>query len=48
MVKTDFTYDKVKAVMLKKGYDFSIAEGQLNMIGVISSNRAVDNWDDFF
>ena len=48
MVKTDFTYDKVKNIMLKKGYDFTIAEGQLNMIGVRGSSRAVDNWDDFF
>lgn len=48
MTKTDFTYDKVKAIMLKKGYNFTIAEGQLNMIGVRSSMRQVDNWDDFF
>jgi hypothetical protein len=48
MTKADFTYDKVKTVILKKGYGFTIAEGQLNMIGVRSSNRAVDNWDDFF
>lgn len=48
MIKQDFTYDKVKAIMLKKGYLFSIAEGSLNMIGVRSSNRMVDNWDDFF
>jgi hypothetical protein len=48
MIKTDFTYDKVKAVILKKGYPFTIAEGQLNMIGVRSCSRAVDNWDDFF
>jgi hypothetical protein len=48
MIKQDFTYDKVKAVMLRKGYNFSVAEGNLNMIGVRSSNRMVDNWDDFF
>ena len=48
MVKSNLTYDKVKAVMLAKKYPFSIAEGQLNMIGVRGSSRAVDNWDDFF
>ncbi len=48
MTKTDFTYDKVKAIMLKKGYSFTLAEGQLNMIGIRSSMRQVDNWDDFF
>ena len=48
MVKTDFTYDKVKSVITKKGYPFRVGEGELNMIGVRSSNRAVDTWDDFF
>ena len=48
MIKSDFTYDKVKAAILKKGYPFTVAEGQLNMIGVRSSNRAVDTFDDFF
>lgn len=48
MVKTDFTYDKVKNIMLKKGYSFLIGEEELNMIGVRSSNRSIDNWDDFF
>ena len=48
MTKADFTYDKVKALMAKKGYPFTIAEGQLNMVGVRSNIRQVDNWDDFF
>lgn len=48
MTKADFTYDKVKSIMLKKHYDFTMTEGQLNMIGVRSSNRSLDNWDDFF
>ncbi len=48
MIKTDFTYDKVKAIMLSKRYNFTVAEGQLNMIGVRSNIRQVDNWDDFF
>jgi hypothetical protein len=48
MTKADFTYDKVKALMLAKKYDFTTAEGQLNMIGVRSNIRQVDNWDDFF
>lgn len=48
MLATNFTYDKVKALMTKKGYPFKTGEKELNMIGVRSSNRAVDNWDDFF
>jgi len=48
MVKTDFTYDKVKSVITKKGYPFRIGEGEINMIAVRSNNRAVDTWDDFF
>jgi hypothetical protein len=48
MVKEHFTYDKVKTLMTKKGYPFKTGEKELNMIGVRSSNRAVDNWDDFF
>jgi hypothetical protein len=48
MIKTDFTYDKVKSVITKKGYPFRVGEGELNMIAVRSSNRAVDTWDDFF
>lgn len=48
MTKSDFTYDKVKALMLAKKYNFTTAESQLNMIGVRSNIRQVDNWDDFF
>lgn len=46
--KENFTYDKVKEVMLRLGYPFVEEEGKVNMIGVRSSNRSVDNWDDFF
>lgn len=48
MKKEDFTYGKVRDIMHSKGYDFTIAENQLNMIGVRSVNRVVNNWDDFF
>jgi len=48
MKKEDFTYDKVKNVLLKKGYVFQVSEGQLNMVGVRGGSRQVNNWDDFF
>jgi hypothetical protein len=48
MTKADFTYDKVKDIMTKKGYSFKTGNKELNMIGVRSNNRVVDNWDDFF
>lgn len=48
MTKQDFTYDKIKSLMIGKGYSFNTGEGQLNMVGVRSANRSVDNWDDFF
>jgi hypothetical protein len=48
MIKTDLTYDKVKNVIIKKGYSFRVGEGQINMIAIRSNNRAVDAWDDFF
>lgn len=48
MKKEDFTYAKVKAAVEKAGFKFFTGNMNLNMIGVRSSNRKVDNWDDFF
>lgn len=48
MRKEDFTYAKVKAVVEKAGFKFFTGNMNLNMIGVRSLNRKVDNWDDFF
>lgn len=48
MIKTNFSYDKIKSIIAKKGYSFRTGEKELNMIGIRSSNRVVDNWDDFF
>lgn len=48
MVKADLTYDKVKAAVEKAGFKFFTGEMNINMIGVRSKNRQVDNWDDFF
>lgn len=48
MVKSDFTYNKVKAAVEKAGFKFFTGEMNINMIGVRSKNRQVDNWDDFF
>lgn len=48
MRKEDLTYDKVKAAVTKAGFKFFTGAYNINMIGVRSKNRAVDNWDDFF
>ena len=48
MKKEDFTYEKVKKAMEKAGFKFFTGVNDLNMIGVRSKNRVVDNWDDFF
>lgn len=48
MVKSDITYDKIKKIMSKKGYKFATGSMDLNMIGIRSNNRSIDNWDDFF
>lgn len=48
MKKEDFTYTKVKAAVEKAGFKFFTGNMNLNMIGVRSKNRKVDNWDDFF
>lgn len=48
MTKANLTYEKLEALMHAKGYGFNKREGQLNMIGVRSKNRSVNNWDDFF
>lgn len=48
MKKEDFTYEKVKKAMEKAGFKFFTGVNDLNMIGVRSKNRMVDNWDDFF
>jgi hypothetical protein len=48
MKKTDFTYEKVKKAVEKAGFKFFTRVNDLNMIGVRTKNRTVDNWDDFF
>lgn len=48
MTKNDFTYNKVKAAVEKAGFKFFTGKFNLNMIGVRSKNRKVNNWDDFF
>lgn len=48
MVKEDLTYKNVKAAVEKAGFKFFTGHMNLNMIGIRSKNRAVDNWDDFF
>lgn len=48
MVKADLTYKGVKAAVEKAGFKFFTGHMNLNMIGIRSKNRAVDNWDDFF
>lgn len=48
MKKEDFTYAKVKAAVEKAGFKFFTGNMNVNMIGVRSKNRKVDNWDDFF
>lgn len=48
MTKNDLSYDLLRNVMNKKGYAFYTGELNLNMIGIRSSNRRVNNWDDFF
>lgn len=47
MKKEDFTYNKVKAAVEKAGFKFFTGNMNINMIGVRSLNRKVDNWDDF-
>ena len=48
MKKEDLTYDRVRAAFARKKYKFQIGEFIPNMVGIRSSNRKVDNWDDFF
>jgi hypothetical protein len=48
MTKADITYDKLKEILTRKKYNFFTGDMNLNMIGIRSSNRKVDNWDDFF
>lgn len=48
MKKEDLTYNKVKTAVEKAGFKFGTGNLVLNMIGIRSSNRKVDNWDDFF
>jgi len=48
MRKEDITYKNIKAVVEKAGYKFFTGTYNVNMIGLRSKNRAVDNWDDFF
>lgn len=48
MKKEDITYKSIKAVVEKAGYKFFTGEFNINMIGLRSKNRLVDNWDYFF
>lgn len=48
MKKEDLTYNKVKTAVEKAGFKFFSGEMNINMIGIRSKNRQVDNWDDFF
>lgn len=48
MVAKDITYDKLKKIVESKGYKFFTGDLNLNMVGIRSSNRQVDGWDDFF
>jgi hypothetical protein len=48
MIKSDLSYNKVKAAVTKAGFKFFTGEMNVNMIGIRSKNRQVDNWDDFF
>lgn len=48
MKKKDITYKNIKALVESKGYKFFTGEFNINMIGLRSKNRQVDNWDDFF
>jgi hypothetical protein len=48
MRKGDITYNKIKKVVENRGYKFFTGEYNINMIGMRSKNRQVDNWDDFF
>jgi len=48
MKKEDITYKNIKAVVEKAGYKFFTGEFNINMIGLRSKNRVIDNWDDFF
>lgn len=48
MNKEFFTYEKVKAAIEKAGFKFFTGHMNLNMIGVRTTNRKADNFDDFF
>lgn len=48
MKKEDLTYDVVKKVIIDNGYKFFTGELNINMVGIRSNNRTVDNYDDFF
>lgn len=48
MTASDLTYNKVKQAIIKAGFKFFIGEFNINMVGIRTRNRKVDNWDDFF
>jgi hypothetical protein len=48
MKQEQLTYESVKSAILKKGYKFFTGELNLNLVGVRTNNRKIDNWDDFY
>lgn len=48
MKKEDLSYQTIKSATEKAGFKFFTGPYNLNMTGIRSKNRAVNNWDDFF
>ena len=42
------TYDIIKKILQSKKYNFFEGELNLNMVGIRTNNRKIDNWDDYF
>lgn len=43
----NLSYENLEKVIKSKGYKFFTGEYNLNIVGIRSKNRMVDNWDDF-
>lgn len=42
------TYNTVREAILKKGYSFFTGELNINLVGIRTSSRKADNFDDYF
>lgn len=47
MTREQIDYKSIKEVILKKGYKFFEGEFNINIVGIRTNNRQVDNWDDY-